>query len=105
MADFTLELLHVADQEAGAAAVIDAPNLSAVMNALENQDLGDDGVADNTLRLSSGDAIIPGLFYDASEAVFGAAGIADIQIQNELGFQAIALGDRKSTRLNSSHYS
>ena len=95
MADFTLELLHVADQEAGAAAVIDAPNLSAVMNALENQDLGDDGVADNTLRLSSGDAIIPGLFYDASEAVFGAAGIADIQIQNELGFQAIALGNHE----------
>jgi len=92
---FTLELLHVADQEAGAAAVQDAPRLSAVMNALEAQDLGNDGVSDNTLRLSSGDAIIPGLFFSASEAVFGAAGIADIQIQNELGFRAIALGNHE----------
>ncbi|MEM6838200.1 MAG: hypothetical protein AAF609_15255, partial [Cyanobacteria bacterium P01_C01_bin.120] len=73
---FTLELLHLADQEAGAAAVQDAPRLSAVLNALKAQDLGDDGLADNTLVLSSGDAIIPGLFFDASEAVFGTAGIA-----------------------------
>jgi len=92
---FTLELLHVADQEAGALAVQDAPRLSAVMNALEAQDLGDDGVPDNTLRLSSGDAFIPGLFYEASGPVFGAGGIADIQIQNELGFQAIALGNHE----------
>lgn len=92
---FTLELLHVTDQEAASAAVIDAPNLSAVMNALEAQDLGGDGVADNTIRLSSGDAIIPGLFFSASEAVFGTKGMADIQIQNELGFQAIALGNHE----------
>lgn len=92
---FTLELLHVADQEAGARAVEDAPRLSAVMNALEAQDLGNDGIADNTLRLSSGDAFIPGLFYNASLPVFGSAGIADIQIQNELGFQAIALGNHE----------
>ncbi|MEL7238544.1 MAG: bifunctional metallophosphatase/5'-nucleotidase, partial [Planctomycetota bacterium] len=43
----------------------------------------------------SGDAIIPGLFFDASEAVFGSAGIADIQIQNELGIEAIALGNHE----------
>ncbi|MCV6596182.1 MAG: choice-of-anchor I family protein [Mangrovicoccus sp.] len=92
---YTLELLHVADQEAGANAIIDAPNLSAVMNALEAQDLGNDGMADNTIRLSSGDAFIPGVFYDASSGVFGAAGIADIQIQNELGFEAIALGNHE----------
>ncbi|MGD1927570.1 MAG: choice-of-anchor I family protein [Leptolyngbyaceae cyanobacterium] len=92
---FTLELLHIADQEAGAAAVTDAPNLSAVVQALKDQDLGADGEADNTLFLSSGDAIIPGLFYDASGPVFGAPGIADIQIQNELGIQAIALGNHE----------
>ncbi|WP_300015073.1 ExeM/NucH family extracellular endonuclease [uncultured Roseobacter sp.] len=92
---FTLELLHIADQEASSGAVVDAPNLSAVLNALRAQDLGDDGVADNTLTLSSGDAIIPGVFFDASEAVFGSAGIADIQIQNELGIQAIALGNHE----------
>ena len=82
-------------QEAAAAAVVDAPNLSAVLNALRAEDLGEDGLADNTLVLSSGDAIIPGLFFDASEAVFGSAGIADIQIQNELGVQAIALGNHE----------
>jgi len=92
---FTLELLHIADQEAGARAVDDAPRLSAVLNALRAQDLGNDGLADNTLTLSSGDAFIPGLFFDASETVFGAAGIADIQIQNELGIQAIALGNHE----------
>ncbi|MCV3272127.1 ExeM/NucH family extracellular endonuclease [Roseobacter sinensis] len=92
---FTLELLHIADQEASSSAVVDAPNLSAVLNALRDQDLGDDGIADNTLTLSSGDAIIPGVFFDASEAIFGSAGIADIQIQNELGIQAIALGNHE----------
>ena len=78
------------DQEAGAAAVVDAPNLSAVLNALRAQ-----GVADATLTLSSGDAFIPGVFFDASEALFGAGGVADIQIQNELGFQAVALGNHE----------
>ncbi|PSN16041.1 bifunctional metallophosphatase/5'-nucleotidase [filamentous cyanobacterium CCT1] len=95
MAEFTLELLHVTDQEAAAAAIQDAPRLSAVLNALKAQDLGDDGIEDNTLVLSSGDAFIPGLFFNASAPVFGTGGIADIQIQNELGFQAIALGNHE----------
>ncbi|MEL6477693.1 MAG: endonuclease/exonuclease/phosphatase, partial [Pseudomonadota bacterium] len=95
MNTFTLELLHIADQEAGADAVFDAPNLSGVLNALRDEDLGGDGLTDNTLTLSSGDAIIPSVFFDASEPVFGAAGIADIQIQNELGIQAIALGNHE----------
>ena len=51
--------------------------------------------ADGVLTLSSGDAIIPGLFFDASAAVFGSQGIADIQIQNELGVEAIALGNHE----------
>ncbi|MEO1491281.1 MAG: ExeM/NucH family extracellular endonuclease [Pseudomonadota bacterium] len=92
---FTLELLHIADQEASTGAIIDAPNLSAVLNALRGEDLGGDGEADNTLTLSSGDAIIPGVFFDASAAAFGSAGIADIQIQNELGIEAIALGNHE----------
>ncbi len=92
---FTLELLHVTDQEAATGAIQDAPRLSAVLNALRDQDLGNDGLPDNTLTLSSGDAFIPGVFFDASEAVFGSGGIADIQIQNELGFQAIALGNHE----------
>ncbi|QBF33372.1 choice-of-anchor I family protein [Thalassococcus sp. S3] len=92
---FTLELLHFADQEAGAAAIQDAPQLSAVLNALRAEDLGNDGMADNTLTLSSGDAFIPGLFFDASESVYGSAGIADIEIQNQLGVQAVALGNHE----------
>ncbi|MDP0490273.1 MAG: choice-of-anchor I family protein, partial [Verrucomicrobiota bacterium JB023] len=92
---FTLELLHLADQEAAAAAIGDAPRLSAVLNALRAEDVGNDGIADNTLTLSSGDAIIPGLFFEASAAVFGTEGIADIQIQNELGIQAISLGNHE----------
>ena len=92
---FTLEIHHVTDQEASSSAVFNAPRLSAVMNALEAQDLGNDGIADNTLRLSSGDAILPGLFFQASAAVFGVAGLADMIIQNELGFDAIAFGNHE----------
>ncbi|WP_136636740.1 ExeM/NucH family extracellular endonuclease [Pseudooceanicola onchidii] len=94
---YTLEILHVTDQEPLnlLGTFTDIINTSAVLNALEAQDIGNDGVADNTLRLSSGDAVIPGLFYDASAAVFGSAGIADIQLQNEMGFEAIALGNHE----------
>lgn len=93
--NFLLELLHFSDQEASTSALADAPNLSAVLNALRAQDLGNDGVADNTLTLSSGDAIIGSPFFDASEPVFGSRGIADIQIQNELGIDAMALGNHE----------
>jgi predicted extracellular nuclease/2',3'-cyclic-nucleotide 2'-phosphodiesterase (5'-nucleotidase family) len=94
---FTLELFHLADQEPlnAGAGLTDITGLSAVLNALKAQDLGNDGIADNTLILSSGDAIIPGLFYEASRPVFGSRGIADIQIQNELGVQAIAFGNHE----------
>ena len=85
---FTLQLLHAADQEAGIPALDDAPNFSAVLNALRDD-------FDNTVVLSSGDAIIPGLFFSASEDAFGGAGRADILIQNELGFQAIAFGNHE----------
>lgn len=86
---FRLNLLHFSDQEAGARAVEDAPRLSAVLNALRGEDVGADGV----LTVTSGDALIPGLFFDASSAIYGAPGVADIMIQNELGIDAIALGN------------
>ncbi|MEL6938546.1 MAG: esterase-like activity of phytase family protein [Cyanobacteria bacterium J06598_1] len=86
--NFTLQLLHLGDQEAGIPALEDAPRASAVLNALRND-------FENTLTLSSGDAIIPGLFFSASEEAFGGAGRADILIQNELGIQAIALGNHE----------
>jgi 2',3'-cyclic-nucleotide 2'-phosphodiesterase (5'-nucleotidase family) len=94
---FTLQLLHAADQEAGIPALEDAPRFSAVLNALKNQDADGDGNLDygNTLILSSGDAYIPSPFFSASETVFGTPGRADILIQNELGFQAIAFGNHE----------
>ena len=96
-APFTLELFHFTDQEPlnSGAGLTDITGLSAVLNALKAEDVGNDGLEDNTLILSSGDAIIPGLFYEASLAVFGSRGIADIQIQNELGVQAIAFGNHE----------
>lgn len=94
---FTLQLLHASDQEAGVAALDDAPRFSAVLDALKNQDADGDGNADyaNTLVLSSGDAYIPGPFLSASETAFGGTGRGDILIQNELGFSAIAFGNHE----------
>ncbi|MEM6450647.1 MAG: 5'-nucleotidase C-terminal domain-containing protein [Cyanobacteria bacterium P01_D01_bin.105] len=86
---FTLQLIHLADQEAGVPALEDAPRASAVLNALKDD-------YENTLVLSSGDAYIPGLFFSASEEAFGGAGRADMLIQNELGIQAIALGNHEA---------
>ncbi len=93
--DFTLELFHFADQEGNIDALEDAPRLSGVLNALEAEDIGDDGEADNTLILSSGDAFIPGVFFSASFNTYGGEGRADIMIQNELGVQAVALGNHE----------
>ncbi|MEB3292418.1 MAG: 5'-nucleotidase C-terminal domain-containing protein [Synechococcales bacterium] len=97
MASFKLQLLHAADQEAGIPALTDAPRFSAVLNALKNQDLDNDGVVGfkNTIVLSSGDAYIPGAFLNASQTAFGGVGRGDILIQNELGFQAIAFGNHE----------
>ncbi|MGB7086762.1 MAG: 5'-nucleotidase C-terminal domain-containing protein, partial [Phormidesmis sp.] len=88
---FTLQLLHLADQEAAIPAIEDAPRASAVINALQDD-------FENTLILSSGDAFIPGVFFNASENVYGGPGRADILIQNELGIQAIALGNHEFDR-------
>ena len=85
---FTLQVLHAADQEAGLAAVEDAVFFSAVIEALADD-------FDNTLRLSSGDLYIPGPFFQASDAVFGRAGVGDVLINNALGFQAVALGNHE----------
>jgi 2',3'-cyclic-nucleotide 2'-phosphodiesterase / 3'-nucleotidase / 5'-nucleotidase len=102
--NFTLQLLHASDQEAAVPALDDAPRFSAVLNALKNQDANNDGQVDyaNTILLSSGDAYIPSLFLDAAAdpslaPLLGkeGQGRADIVIQNELGFQAIAFGNHE----------
>lgn len=90
---FTLQLLHAADQEAGISAIEDAPRFSAVLNALRNE--GETLGVDGELTLSSGDAFIPGPFFRASDETLGEFGRADILIQNELGFEAIALGNHE----------
>jgi 5'-nucleotidase / UDP-sugar diphosphatase len=94
---FTLQLLHTSDQEAGVLALKDAPNFSAVLNALKNQDANRDGKPDypNTLILSSGDAYIPSPFLFASDIAFGGQGRGDILILNALGFGAIAFGNHE----------
>ncbi len=88
MEPIQLQILHAADQEGSIPAIEDAVNFSAVMNALEDD-------FDNTLKLSSGDIYIPGPFFNASDAVYGEAGIGDILINNALGFQAIAFGNHE----------
>ncbi|MEM1128507.1 MAG: bifunctional metallophosphatase/5'-nucleotidase [Bacteroidota bacterium] len=94
-APYTLQLLHAADQEAGLPALDDAPRFSAVLKALRDGQAVGQSAFLNTLTLSSGDAYIPGLFFETSEAALGGPGRADILIQNELGMQAIAVGNHE----------
>lgn len=97
---FKLQIIHASDQEAGVPALQDALGLSAVMNKL-------DGRFQNTLKLTSGDLFIAGPFFDASRDLYdlvdefgvaapgGQPGIADILIQNELGWDAAAIGNHE----------
>ncbi len=100
--DFTLQLLHFSDAEAGLLASSTAPNLAALVDAFE------DDYA-NTLVLSGGDNFIPGPFLaagtdpavrDAINAVTGSTmtgtiplAAADIAILNTIGVDASALGN------------
>lgn len=95
--NFTLQLLHASDQEAGIPALQDAIGFSAVMNALDAQ-------YENTLKLSSGDLFIAGPFFNASTDIYGQQGIADILIQNELGWDAAAVGNHEFDAGTSAFY-
>jgi 2',3'-cyclic-nucleotide 2'-phosphodiesterase / 3'-nucleotidase / 5'-nucleotidase len=95
--NFTLQLLHASDQEAGISALQDAIGFSAVMNALDAQ-------YENTLKLSSGDLFIAGPFFNASTDIYGQQGIADILIQNELGWDAAAVGNHEFDAGTSAFY-
>lgn len=99
-AAFTMQLLHMADFEAAGPAIEDAPNLSAVLRALQ------DSMPDASLTLSSGDNYIPSPFFSASSdpllaslvgSTCGAPGSCDgrgdIRILNALGIQASAFGN------------
>ena len=88
MEPIQLQILHTSDQSAGIPAIQDAVNFSAVMNALADD-------FENTLRLAGGDTYIPGPFFNASNEIYGQAGIGDILINNALGFEAIAFGNHE----------
>jgi len=94
--DFSLQLLHASDFEAGVAALDDAPRYSSVINALKADHPG------NTLIVSSGDNYIPGPFFGASAdphlaSILGSAdkGRGDIEILNAIGVQVSALGNHE----------
>lgn len=104
-----LRILHTSDQEAGKKALIDIPAMVAVMDQLDQQNYP------NTLKLTSGDLFIAGPFMDASQYLYShpaqyqnlkperrkleplalRPGIADIIINNGLGWQAAVIGNHE----------
>jgi 2',3'-cyclic-nucleotide 2'-phosphodiesterase (5'-nucleotidase family) len=94
--DYTLQLLHFADAEAGLLASQTAPNLAALVDAF-------DDTYPNTLILSGGDNYIPGPFAaagtDSSVAATHNKGnnpfAADIEIHNRIGVEASTVGNHE----------
>ncbi|MGL5017113.1 MAG: choice-of-anchor I family protein [Luteolibacter sp.] len=94
--DFKLQLLHLADAEAGLLASSTAPNLAALVDAF-------DGTFPNTLILAGGDNYIPGPFAAAgTDALVSATHTrgnnpfaADIEIHNRLGVEASTVGNHE----------
>jgi 2',3'-cyclic-nucleotide 2'-phosphodiesterase (5'-nucleotidase family) len=93
--DYTLQILHASDLEAGLNEIADAPRFAAIIDALED-------TYSNTLKLSSGDNYIPGPFFNAGgdpslNGLLGAASVgrADIKIMNDIGFDLSALGNHE----------
>lgn len=94
---FTLQILHTSDQKSGVNGLEDAIGLSAVMEALE-------GNYANSIKLTSGNLFADTPFYNASSEIYDSAskaspanqsGIADILIQNALGWNAAAIGNHE----------
>lgn len=97
VAPYTLQVLHLADAEAGLLAPQTAPNLAALVDAF-------DGTYPNTLILAGGDNFIPSPFLSAGtdpalNAVpsVGKTAFArpDIAIHNEIGVEASAIGNHE----------
>ena len=92
---FTLQLLHASDMEGDIEAIDNAPQFSAVLNALKAE-------FGNTVIISAGDNYIRGPFYAAGNdpslrEVLGreGSGRADIMLLNVMGFMASALGNHE----------
>ena len=96
VAPYTLQLLHLADAEAGLLASQTAPNLAALVDAF-------DSTYPNTLILAGGDNYIPGPFAAAGTDALVAAThdkgnnpfAADIEIHNRLGVEASTVGNHE----------
>ncbi|GAA5123355.1 SdiA-regulated domain-containing protein [Luteolibacter yonseiensis] len=95
--NYTLQLLHLSDGEAGLLASQTAPNLAALVDAFDDD-------YENTLILSGGDNFIPSPFLNAGtdpslNAVPGIGATAfarpDIAIHNALGVEASAIGNHE----------
>ena len=87
-----LELFHLNDQQTTSNSVLDnIPGTSAVLNALRAQDVSED----ISIFLASGDTYIPGNFQEASRALYGARSLGEIEIQNQMGVDAIAVGNHE----------
>jgi 2',3'-cyclic-nucleotide 2'-phosphodiesterase (5'-nucleotidase family) len=106
--DYTLQLLHLADAEAGLLASQTAPNLAALVDAY-------DGTHPNTVILAGGDNFIPGPFLNGGTdpTVRGALNTAtgstislaagtnhpvaaiDIAIHNVIGVEASTIGNHE----------
>ena len=101
---YTLQLLHLADGEAGLLAADTAPNLAALVDAF-------DGSVPNTLILAGGDNFIPGPFLNGGtdisvrdelnattgSTITGNQPIAavDIAIHNLIGVEASTIGNHE----------
>jgi 2',3'-cyclic-nucleotide 2'-phosphodiesterase (5'-nucleotidase family) len=95
---FTFQVLHASDLEAGVAAIKDAPRFSAVMKALESE------YPTRTVKLINGDAVIPGVFYNAGgDAALNAVaavqvaspGRPDVAMLNAMGIHAASFGNHE----------
>lgn len=96
-ANFTLQLLHLSDGEAGLLASQTAPNLAALVDAFDDR-------YENTLIVSGGDNFIPSPFLNAgtdpllnSVPWIGKTNFArpDIAIHNLLGVEASGIGNHE----------
>ena len=87
-----LELFHLNDQQTTSNSVLDnIPGTTAVLNALRAQDISED----ISIFLASGDTYIPGNFQEASRSLYGARSLGEIEIQNQMGVDAIAVGNHE----------
>lgn len=91
---FEFQLLHTADMDGIAGALVNVKPFSALVHSLQNQ------FPNHTLTLSSGDNYIPGPRFAAAadESLAGLLGVpgegrADIAFLNAMGFQAAAVGN------------